>query len=62
MLHRLVIYKRPLEEEFADPMQLQIEIRKTVVHELAHHFGWTDRDLEKFDDTADPFGDVNRGS
>ena len=57
MLHRLVIFKRPLEEEFPDPRQLRVEIRKTVIHELAHHFGWSDRDLEKFDDTPDPFGD-----
>ena len=57
MLHRLVIFKRPLEEEFPDRRQLLIEIRKTVIHELAHHFHWTDRDLEKFDDTEDPFGD-----
>ena len=57
MLHRLVIFKRPLEEEFPDPKQLRIEIRKTVIHELAHHFGWSDRDLEKFDDTPDPFKD-----
>ena len=55
--HRILIFKRPLEEDFPDPRQLRIEIRKTVIHELAHHFGWTDRDLEKFDDTADPFGD-----
>jgi predicted Zn-dependent protease with MMP-like domain len=57
MLHRLVIFKGPLEEEFPDPQQLRIEIRKTVIHELAHHFGYTDRDLEKFDDNPDPFGD-----
>lgn len=55
--HRLVIFKRPLEEDFADRRQLMIEIRKTVIHELAHHFGYTDRDLEKFDDDPDPFGD-----
>ncbi|SRR5581483_4544136 len=57
MLHRLVIFKRPLEKEFPDRRDLLIEIRKTVLHELAHHFGWTDRDLEKFDDNPDPFGD-----
>ena len=57
MLHRLVIFKRPLEEEFPDPRRLRIEIRKTVIHELAHHFGWTDRDLERFDDNPNPFGD-----
>ena len=55
--HRILIYKRPLEEDFADTKQLRIEIRKTVIHELAHHFGWTDRDLQRFDDTEDPFGD-----
>ena len=62
MLHRLVIFKRPLEEEFPDPKQLQIEIRKTVIHELAHHFGYTDRDLEKFDDNPDPFGAGDGGT
>jgi predicted Zn-dependent protease with MMP-like domain len=57
MEDRLIIYKRPLEEEFPDRRQLLIEIRKTVVHELAHHFGWSEEDLEQFDDTEDPFGD-----
>jgi predicted Zn-dependent protease with MMP-like domain len=48
MLHRLVIFKGPLEDEFPDPEQLHDEIRKTVIHELAHHFGYTDRDLERW--------------
>lgn len=43
--HRLVIYKRPLEEDFPDRAELLDQIRKTVIHELAHHFGYTDRDL-----------------
>jgi predicted Zn-dependent protease with MMP-like domain len=55
--HRILIFKRPLEEDFPHPRELRIEIRKTVVHEVAHHFGWTDRDLERFDDDPDPFGD-----
>jgi predicted Zn-dependent protease with MMP-like domain len=55
--HRIIIYQRPLEEDFDDRRQLMIEIRKTVIHELAHHFGYTDRDLEPFDDKPDPFGD-----
>jgi predicted Zn-dependent protease with MMP-like domain len=58
MLHRLWIFKRAHEEEFPDPKQLRIEVRKTVLHELAHHFGWDDRDLERFDDNPDPFGDA----
>jgi predicted Zn-dependent protease with MMP-like domain len=59
--HRILIYKRPLEEDFPDPRQLRTEIRKTVVHELAHHFGWEDRDLERFDDNPDPFGGAGVG-
>jgi predicted Zn-dependent protease with MMP-like domain len=46
--HRILIYKRPLEEDFPGPGELREEIRKTVIHELAHHFGWTDRDLERW--------------
>jgi predicted Zn-dependent protease with MMP-like domain len=56
--HRIIIYKRPLEEDFPRRRQLMIEIRKTVVHELAHHFGYSDRDLEKFDDNPNPFPDI----
>jgi predicted Zn-dependent protease with MMP-like domain len=53
--HRILIFQKPLEESFPDPKQLRVEIRKTVIHELAHHFGLTDRDLERFDNTEDPF-------
>jgi predicted Zn-dependent protease with MMP-like domain len=55
--NRILIFKFPLEEDFPDPRDLKIEIRKTVVHEIAHHFGWSDRDLERFDANPDPFGD-----
>jgi predicted Zn-dependent protease with MMP-like domain len=55
--HKIIIYKRPLEEDFPTRRQLLIEIRKTVIHELAHHFGFSEEDLEKFDAKEDPFGD-----
>lgn len=58
--HRITLFKNPLEEAFTDREQLMIEIRKTVVHELAHHFGWTEEDLEKFDNNPNPF--VRRNS
>jgi predicted Zn-dependent protease with MMP-like domain len=58
--HVLWIFKGPLEDEYPDRKRLRIEIRKTVIHELAHHFGWTDRDLEKFDDHPDPFSASNK--
>jgi predicted Zn-dependent protease with MMP-like domain len=33
------IYRIPLEDSFPDPEELRDEIRITVLHELAHHFG-----------------------
>jgi predicted Zn-dependent protease with MMP-like domain len=36
---RITIYRRPLEESFSDPAELEEEIRITVLHELAHYFG-----------------------
>jgi predicted Zn-dependent protease with MMP-like domain len=53
--NRIIIFQFPLEDDFPDPRELRTEIRKTVVHEIAHHFGWSDRDLEPFDDNPDPF-------
>ncbi|HMP02309.1 MAG TPA: metallopeptidase family protein [Gemmatales bacterium] len=53
--NRLIIYQRPHEEACASRRELLIEIRKTVIHELAHHFGWTDADLERFDNSPNPF-------
>jgi predicted Zn-dependent protease with MMP-like domain len=36
---KISIYRKPLEEEFPDPKELEDEIRITVLHELAHYFG-----------------------
>jgi len=36
---KITIFRRPLVEEFADPADLEHEIRITVLHELAHYFG-----------------------
>jgi predicted Zn-dependent protease with MMP-like domain len=37
---KISIYRIPLETEFgADPERLEEEIRVTVLHEVAHHFG-----------------------
>ncbi|HET9509493.1 MAG TPA: metallopeptidase family protein [Gaiellaceae bacterium] len=37
---RIAIYRLPLTEEFPDPRELEREIRITVLHELAHYFGF----------------------
>jgi predicted Zn-dependent protease with MMP-like domain len=44
---KIEIYRLPLVEEFGDdPAVLEDEIRITVVHELAHHFGIDDDRLD----------------
>ena len=37
---KISIYRKPLEEDFPDPAELEHEIRITVLHELAHYFGF----------------------
>ena len=37
---KISIYQRPLEEDFPDPAELEEQIRITVLHELAHYFGF----------------------
>ncbi|MDQ4019375.1 MAG: metallopeptidase family protein [Actinomycetota bacterium] len=45
---KIAIYRRPLEEEFGeDPDVLEEEIRITVLHEVAHHFGVDEDRLEE---------------
>ena len=41
------IYQEPLEEDFPDEHELIAEIRTTVLHELAHHFGIGDDRLDE---------------
>jgi predicted Zn-dependent protease with MMP-like domain len=46
--HRIWVFKRPHEDEFPDLDELRRQVRKTVIHEVAHHFGLSDRDLERW--------------
>ncbi len=43
--NRIVLFRLPLEADFADPDQLADEVWVTVVHELAHHLGIDDERL-----------------
>ena len=36
---RIVIFRRPLLEELDDPLDIRREVARTVIHEVAHHFG-----------------------
>ena len=47
---RITIYRRPLERLWgADPARLRREIRRVVLHEVAHHFGISDERLIEID-------------
>lgn len=43
--NKITIFRLPLEDDFADPDDLEDEIRLTVMHELAHHLGIDDERL-----------------
>ena len=43
----IAIFRRPLQESFPDPDELEREIRITVLHELGHYFGMEEDDLEQ---------------
>ncbi len=43
----VTIVLEPLEREFRDDSELVEEVRVTVLHELAHHFGMSDAELER---------------
>ena len=49
---KITIYRRPLERLYGgDPEELRTQIRRVVLHEIAHHFGISDerlRELERY--------------
>lgn len=45
--NRISLFRLPLEEDFPDPAELELEVRRTVVHELAHHLGIDDERLDE---------------
>jgi predicted Zn-dependent protease with MMP-like domain len=45
--NRITLFRLPLEEDFADPIELAEEVRITVIHELAHHLGIEDDRLDE---------------
>ena len=48
MPDKITIYRLPLVGEFGhDPVELEREIRVTVLHELAHYFGIDEDRLEE---------------
>lgn len=47
---KITIYEGPLERHFGhDPELLRRQVRRVVVHEVAHHFGISDERLTELD-------------
>ena len=47
---KITIYRLPLERLYGhDPALLQAQIRRVVLHEIAHHFGISDERLHELD-------------
>ncbi len=45
--NKITLFRIPLESDFADPAELAEEVRRTVIHELAHHAGISDERLHE---------------
>ncbi len=45
--NKISLFRLALEEDFPDPEDLAEEVRRTVVHELAHHAGIDDERLRE---------------
>lgn len=45
---RVVLYYLPLTDEFPDEHHLRREVRRTLVHEIGHYFGFSDEDIERW--------------
>ncbi len=43
----IIIFREPLLRDFPQPDQLRMQIRRTVLHEIAHFFGISDERLHE---------------
>ena len=53
--NRILLFKRPIEAVCRSRAEVAYEIRRTVIHELAHHFGYSEEDLEEFESRPSPY-------
>ena len=44
---RVTLFQRPLEAICGSAEDLERQVQVTVIHEMAHHFGWSDEDIER---------------
>jgi predicted Zn-dependent protease with MMP-like domain len=46
----IVIYQKPIEEIFVTEEEIKKEVRKVVIHEIGHYFGFSDGEMKKIED------------
>ena len=46
---RIVIYQRPIERIASAPEQIEKIVQDTVIHEIGHYFGFTDKELREIE-------------
>ena len=44
---KITIFQRPIEDVAASDQAIIFQVRKTVIHEIAHHFGIGDAELRR---------------
>jgi predicted Zn-dependent protease with MMP-like domain len=49
---KITIYRGPLMRAYRDPVALAAAVADTVYHEIAHHFGISDRRLQELRQTS----------
>lgn len=55
MPNRILLFKRPIEEACRNRAEVAYEIYRTLIHELAHHFGYSEEDLAEYESRHSPF-------
>jgi predicted Zn-dependent protease with MMP-like domain len=44
---RIELYKNSFEKAFSNPSDIEEEIAKTVIHEIGHYFGFSEKELRR---------------
>jgi predicted Zn-dependent protease with MMP-like domain len=57
----ITLFKRPIEDASESVAEIAYEIRRTLLHELAHHFGLDEADLDAFEAQPSPFDPPDDG-
>lgn len=58
---RIFIYQEPIESICRDEEEVVEQVRETVLHEMAHHFGITDEELDEYEIAPKSSRDGARG-